>query len=160
VPLDLLRWDYFAEIGYDPAHAQALRDHDLHALADYWKPFEVHAVERMFADYPTGLYEFGASYTVQDDPDLWARIRAAFAPLDHVVLLLPDPDPDEALRVTIARLEAEAAAYGDVMRSELVDLNRHFIESPCNAQLASVTIYTGDKTPEGVADAALAALAA
>lgn len=149
--VDPMRWTYFAEIGYDAEYGKALRASNLHDLAAYWKAFEAHTVERVFDDYHNCIFEFGASYTVQDDPVLWERVKTAFEPFHNVVLMLPDPDPDQALRITIERLEAEAAANGDTMRPELVELNRHFITSPCNAELANFTVFTGGKSPDDIA---------
>jgi hypothetical protein len=139
--LDALRDTYYQEIGYDDAHAQRLRDErGWEARYRYWKPFEAHAVERFLAEHPTGILDFGAGHSVQEDPALFARVRRALAPYRNVVLLLPSPDPDESVRILKGR-------YGGLV-SNGVDFDEHFVRHHANRDLATLVVYTLGKTPE------------
>lgn len=139
--LDAVREDYYREIGYDDAHARRLRDEQgWEARYRYWKPFEMHAVERFLAEHPIGVLDFGAGHSVQEDPALFARLRRALAPYRNVVLLLPSPDPDESVRILKER-------YGGLV-SNGVDFDRHFVTHHSNHDLATLVVHTKGKTPE------------
>src|SRR5579859_4726669 len=137
-PLDKNRWTYYREIGFDEEHARSLVESgSLDAALNYCKPFEVHAVERHLADSQDCVVDFGAGYSVQDDPVLQERIRRALAPHPHVVLLLPCPDADQSI-----------ACLNDRVDENLRALNEHYIRHPANRSLAQAVVYTRGKTPE------------
>lgn len=139
--LDDLRKEYYAEIGYDAELAETIRERDgVWGLYQYWKPFEIHAVERMLTDYPTGILDFGAGHSVYEDKALFERARLALAERPNVILLLPSPDFDETMRI----LNEREPDLPDEVRS----LNEHFVRHPSNHTLATFTVYTRDKTPE------------
>lgn len=153
VSLDVLRWDYYNEIGYDPDEARRRNEADgFWAMYEYWKPFELHAVERVLSSHSDCIIEFGAGHSVYEDPTLFARAQAALAPYKHVILLLPSPDVDESYRVLCAR-DVEAGDDPDPK-----GINRHFLEHPSNASLATHTVYTAGKTPDDVTAELLAHL--
>jgi hypothetical protein len=136
--LDQNRWTYYAEIGYDPGHARRLVDSgDREAVLRYWKPFEVYAVERHVAESRDAVADFGAGYTVQEDPLLHERVRRALAPHPYVVLLLPGPDVEEAI-----------ACLEERVPEELRGLNEYYIRHPGNLALAKAVVYTLGKTPQ------------
>lgn len=147
--LDDLRWDYYAEIGYDREQAQRIRQQaGFAALAAHWKPYGIHAVERVIADYPAGhVIAFGAGASVYDDPARFGRAQAALA--GHlVILLLPSPDIDESVQIMEQRLIAKEPELVEFFTGVIADFNRYFLTHPANSQLADVTIYTGGKTPQ------------
>ncbi len=148
VDLDDLRWDYYAEIGYDATKAQQLQDEGgKTALLLYWKPFEIYSVERLFQDYPSGyVIAFGAGQSVYDDPAQFERAQKALAPYS-VILLLPSPDVDEAVSILNARLLAQEPDTPDDFFITMGAINRNFIIHPSNARLAGHTFYTKDQTP-------------
>jgi energy-coupling factor transporter ATP-binding protein EcfA2 len=147
--LDDLRWSYYAEIGYDPERAQQIRQAGgMWALANYWKPFDIHGVERLLADYPTGhVISFGAGHSYYDDPAMLARAKTALAGFPNVILLLPSPDVDESVRIMKERLRADEPDIGEKGLETIAQINRLFIEHPSNASLATMTVYTAGKTP-------------
>jgi hypothetical protein len=148
-PLDKNRWTYYREIGFDETYARSLVEHDLlDAAMSYCKPFEVHAVERHLAESNNCVIDFGAGYTVQDDPVLHERIRRALAPHGHVVLLLPSPD-----------LEQSVAYLHDRIDETLRALNERYIRHPANRSLARAVVYTLGKTPEETCDDVVRTLA-
>src|SRR5262245_675725 len=107
IDLDNVRWDYFAQIGYDAAKAKEIRQTGgMPALATYWKPFDIYSVECFTRDYPVQhVLAFGAGQSVYDDEAMFQRAQAALAPFPHVILLLPSPDVDESVHITRARLK-------------------------------------------------------
>jgi shikimate kinase len=149
IELDELRWGYKAEIGYDPEKAAQLgREGGYSAVGAYWKPFELHVVERVLQDYPTDhVISFGAGNSVYPDPAMLARAKAALAAFPNVILLLPSPDADESLRITGERFRAIVPDIAEKDFAEVMQINRSFVEHPSNATLATITAYTLGKTP-------------
>ncbi|MFZ0545788.1 MAG: hypothetical protein WAM60_10150 [Candidatus Promineifilaceae bacterium] len=150
--LDDLRWDYFNEIGYDEDEARriATSDAGMLGLLEYWKPFEVHAVERILADHNNCVIDFGAGYTVQKDETLFGRIERALAPYKQVILLLPSPDLDESVSVLNQRMTALLREHNQPEERipDVLKANEEFVRLPHNGRLAKRIIYTNGKTPE------------
>lgn len=150
--LDDLRWDYFNEIGYDDEESRRIvaSEAGFRGLLDYWKPFEVHAVERVLADHDQGVIDFGAGYTVQEDEALFGRVEQALAPYEHVILLLPSPDLDKSMAILNERMEALMREHDQPEERIPIVLqaNEEFVKLPCNGRLAKRVVYTEGKTPE------------
>lgn len=147
--LDSLRWDYFAEIDYDPEHAEGLRrEGGIKARGVYWKPFEIHSLERVLQDYPAGhVLSLGAGNSVYDEPAHVERAQKALAGYPYVIRLLPSAEPGESLRILTARFRALEPECTEDDLKQVVELNRSFVAHPANARLATHTVYTGDKSP-------------
>ena len=147
VALDDVRFAYYAELGYDPAQADRLRrEGGFLALYRYWKPFEVHAVERALAEHRACVFDFGAGHSVYEEPALFARAQRALAPFAYVVLLLPAPDLAESGRVLRERRGGRSVVHGGL------DFDEHFLTHPANGTLATHTVYTAGRTPEAICD--------
>jgi hypothetical protein len=156
VPLDLVRWGYYFAIGFDLAEERRrVRAEGPMARFDYWKPFEADAVERVLADYPDAVIDFGAGPSHFDDhPALFARAAVALRRADHVILLQPSPEPAESLRIIAERLEPDPGDEAVVQA-----LAEVFVRSVSNARLATATVYSGGITPEQTCDAVMAIVA-
>ena len=142
--MDDVRFAYYAEIGYQQDEATRLNHAGgWEALYRYWKPFEVYALERVIADYPGYVIDLGAGHSVYDQPEQQVRAAAALARCDHVVLLLPSPDPAESVRVIKERIgfTPSGKPFDDGFADYLV---RH----PGNPAVATLTVYTSGKTPD------------
>ena len=147
--LDEYRWTYYNEIGYDQEAVDKIQaEKDFLALYRYWKPFEIHAVERVLADCPDGVISFGAGHSVYEDEALLERARHALAPYDNVILILPCEDLDEAATFFKARHLEEARQEGFEVWPDVLELMEHFVRHPSNRSLAKHVIYTQGKTPE------------
>ncbi|MCI0709215.1 MAG: shikimate kinase [Chloroflexi bacterium] len=141
VSMDDVRWDYYDEIGYDRQEELKIREKEgLDGVLRYWKPFEVHAVERLLAEHENCVFDFGAGHTVFEDEELFARVQKALAPYENVILLIPSADHDESIRILKER-DFEGPAFA-------LDFNEHFVRHPSNERLAKHIVYTKDKTPE------------
>jgi shikimate kinase len=149
VEMDELRWKYFEHTGYSKDEAKRI----FHAEGNigvlrYSKPFEAQMVEMVLRDYPEHVIDFGAGHSVYEDENDFARVQAALAPFDNVILVLPSADEEESIRVLNERLAALLAREGIKETVEILELNAQFVRNPGNAKLAKKTIYTEDKTPE------------
>jgi adenylate kinase family enzyme len=140
--LDKHCWDYYAAAGFD----QAIANREYHAggmdaAYAYTVQYYPAAVERILAEYPRHVIDFGAGHTVYRDPALFERVRQALAAIPNVVLLLPSPDPDESLCLLATRGAHPDPAF-------VASVNDWFLRDPSNRRLATMTVYTKDRTPE------------
>lgn len=146
--MDLLRWKYFEEIGYDRGIARERFAQDgFWGLYRYWKPFEAYAVRRILEDFRECIYDFGGSQTVYEDEALFEQVRGLFAPYPHVILLLPSPDIEESIQILHAR--------NTYASEDQWAVNEHFVRHHSNYDLAKYVAYTKDKTPEQTCDEVL-----
>jgi hypothetical protein len=153
--LDDLRWNYYAEIGYDPTFAQQLRrEKGFAALAAYWKPFDIHGVERVVAEHAGSVISFGAGHSYYDDDILFARAKQALAPVKNIVLVLPSPDIEESMQILTDRLRMEMPD----IKGDILDLNELFLRHHSNDDLATMTVYTKGQSPEETREAIIANL--
>lgn len=99
------------------------------------------------------IVEFGGGQSVYEDPKMFAEMKKLVSQFSHVVQLLPSPDKNESLRIIDERvMQRPNASQKDL------DLNRHFLTSPCNEELATTTVYTEGHSPSEVADKIRASL--
>ena len=143
--MDILRWKYFEEFGYDRGIA-----HDKYmsggfwGLYHYWKPFEAYAVKRMLDDFRECIFDFGGSQTVYEDDELFEQVRILFEPYPHVILITPSPDKEESIHIL-----HERNIYAS---EEQWAVNELLVRNHSNYDLAKHIVYTKDKTPEQTAD--------
>ena len=151
--IDNVRRAYYKKVGYDDALASriAASPQGLQGVLRYSKPFEVQMVEQVLADHH-GIIDFGASNSVYDDNDLFARVENALQPYPNVILLLPSLNMDESVEILKNRLIQMLTEAGKEFTDELFELNKYFLKHPSNHQLAKLVIYTEDKTPEKICD--------
>ncbi len=154
--LDDLRWDYFNEIDYDEDEVRRIMTTGggVTEMLAYWKPFEVHAVERVLADYQNCVIDFGAGYTVQEDEALFGRVEQALTPYEFVVLLLPCPDPVESVAKLNERLAKMLREHDqpEELIADVLKINEAYVNHPANGRLAKKTVYTDGKTAEETCD--------
>jgi adenylate kinase family enzyme len=143
--MDLLRWKYFEEIGYDRriAHEKYLQG-GFWSLYHYWKPFEAYTVRRMLEDFEECIFDFGGSQTIYEDDDLFAQVHTLLEPFPHVILLVPSPNADESIQILHAR--------NTYASDEQKAVNEHFVRHHSNYNLAKHIAYTKDRTPKEICD--------
>jgi shikimate kinase len=151
--VDTVRSAYYQNVGYNETFASqiAASEQGIRGVLRYSKPFEAQMVERVLADHH-GIIDFGASNSVYDDKDLFARVENALAPYPNVILLLPSPDMDESVEILQNQLTRMLIEAGKEFTDELFELNKYFVKHPSNHQLAKLVIYTKDKTPENICE--------
>jgi shikimate kinase len=82
VSVDAVCSGYYAEVSADQAVAERPEPADgMRAAHQAWKPLEAYAVERILADYQRAVIDLGGGHFVQEDQTLFARVRAALAPV-------------------------------------------------------------------------------
>ena len=151
--VDQVREYYYQKVGYDPTFAAriAASDQGIQGVLRYSNPFEAQMVQEILADYH-GVIDFGASNTVYEDKDLFARVENALVSYHNVILLLPSPDLEESDELLKRRLTQMLTGAGKEFTDELFELNEYFVRHPSNHRLAKLVIYTKGKTPEEICD--------
>ncbi len=140
VSLDAIRLNYYKEIGFDEALAGEIRQKGgFMAFMYYRELFSAYAVERMLAEHAGCVFDFGAGIFESDE--MFRRVQQALADYPNVVLILPTSDLEESLRI-LAERDANPP------RDLSFDLLRHFLTHHTYYDLAKVTVYTADKTPQ------------
>ncbi len=145
VSLDEVRWNYYAEIGYDADLAKQIRTQGgFLAMLYYRRLFDAYSVERVIGDYPQSVIDCGAGIGPFENTDHLKRIQSLFQPLPNIFLLLPSPNIDDSLQILRQR---DVNPPADLT----FDINAHFINHPGYQLLSKHTIYTKNTTPEATA---------
>ena len=97
-------------------------------------------LERVKKDGTYGIVDFGAGHSVYDDREIFERIKSMLKPFKNIVLLLPDKDEEKSLNIMKSR------STGDIRD------NKKFFESPCNKELATITVYGNNRQPLEIAE--------
>jgi shikimate kinase len=145
--MDDRRWAYYAEVGYDDTLCERIHaDEGLWGVFRYWRPYELHAVERLLGEHAECrqgcVIDMGAGHSVYEDDAHFARAAGAMSPFT-VVLLLPSPDEEDSIRI----LNERTGLTGDQ-----AEMNAFFVRHRSNRDLATNTVYTGERRPDEVCD--------
>ena len=144
ISLDLIRWRYYEEIGYDAELAQRIRRQGgFLALALYWQLFDVHSVERVLAEHENCVIDFGAGVGVYESGEQFERVSRALVPYRNLFLLLPSPDLTRSQQIL---QERDPNPPSDLN----FDFNEHFLTHHGYYDLAKYTVYTEGKTPSEI----------
>ena len=151
VSLDDVRWDYYKEVGWSKeTEGEYRKTEGVTGVIRYWRQFDAHAVERVLADHPGCVIDFGAGHSVYDDAAAFARAQAALEPIANVVFLVPTGDADESFQILADR---------DSIKSGGIDGNLYFLRAPEIRALATQVVITEGRTPEQTGDDILVAIA-
>lgn len=147
ISLEDSRDKYYNEIGYDKKYALKLKKEEGYlARYKYWKKFESYHVSNFLKTIKKpAIIKFQASETVYEEQELFNTVKEEISKFKNVVLLLPDIDlQDSWIKIN---------KNGKVpVGSDLSKLNWHLISSPCNTNLATITICICGRKSEEVAD--------
>jgi hypothetical protein len=105
-------------------------------------------VERVLADAPQAIVDFGAGHSVYEDATLLGRVHRALAPYPNVILLMPSADVGESVALLNGRLAALLEREVGTVDPAVLAMNEHFVVHPSNYQLAKQVVFTRDKTPK------------
>ncbi|MBT3982353.1 MAG: AAA family ATPase [Bacteriovoracaceae bacterium] len=141
VPMDRLRWYYYYKKGFSLEKEQILDSFS--EMLEYWKPFEVDAVEGIIGEFPESIIDFGAGHSYFTDPDQFNYVSELLREIPNVFLILPCEDKKRSLEIFNERLEKRRKEKLDETN---ITANKNFIEHPSNYRLAKHIIYTEGKS--------------
>ena len=144
ISMDDVRDDYYRDLGYDANTAKLLYEKDGAASVwCYFKAFDPYSVERILEDYRGYIIDMGGGSTVHEHEDQLQRVKRALGPYRNVILLLPYEDREASLSFLDKR-----TGWGDKNRN----INRTLLNHPSNYELATITIYTAERSPDNIAE--------
>ena len=146
IPMDRMRWYYYLKDGFSIEMEQSLPT--FKEMMAYWKPFEVKAVQRIVAEFPEAIIDFGAGHSYFPEEAQFKEVEIALAPVKNVFLLLPSENKEESLSICNERLQEKVKR--DLDPTE-VEANRNFIFHRSNYDLAKKIFYTKGVSPEETA---------
>ena len=152
VPMDWIRWYYYFQ--QDFRISIASQQETFEDKVNYWKTFDIEAVERIITEFGDSIIDFGAGHSYYPEENELEHVKNLLAGFPNVFLLLPSADNEETLAICEARLRSK---WPDVDQDYL-DFNRKFVEHKSNHVLAKHIVYTKDKTPEEVVEEVLSML--
>ncbi|MFI7424964.1 shikimate kinase [Nonomuraea sp. NPDC049684] len=146
VDIDAIGAGYYAETGWDMDRLRArIRAVGRVAAEREWEPARAHAVERAVADHPDAIVALGAGHSHYTRPELFLRVRAALAAVEHVVLVLPCADEERS--VEVLRRRSLAAKGTDWISADGHDFLAEWVRAPGNRTLATTVLHTAGHTP-------------
>lgn len=86
-----------------------------------------------------GIVDFGAGHSVYDNILIFEDVKEMLQSFQNIILLLPSQNEQEALEIMKQR------STGDTRN------NQKFFESPCNKELATMTVYENGRQPSEIA---------
>ena len=155
VDLDDVAEPYYEEVGHgrDRLHEIGAARGDLGAYL-WWQEAHPHAVRRVLEDHPGAVIALGAGHTTYADASRFEEVRQLLEPHDVVLLL---PGPDHAASLTLLRDRAMRLNGMDWIMDG-VDVLEQWVTGDQNRALATVTVHTGDRSPEAIAAEIVTAL--
>ncbi len=153
VPMDRVRWYYYFKDGF--TLEEELSQPSFKEVMEYWKPFEVKAVQRIISEFSDAIIDFGAGHSYFPDPNQFETVETILSPFPNIFLLLPTPDPARSLEICNERLKLRKNKPLDETE---ITANRAFIEHESNRKLAKHILFTDGKSAETSAREILALL--
>ena len=148
---------YYLEAGWSVERFRSveLRSGLLEAYRDGEQAM-VFALEQVLGNHRGCVFSLGAAHTHFVTRAIIERARQILAPFEHVVLLLPSPDP--ARSVAILRDRCRAVGLHS-WRDAGCDLIERWVTDDCNREFATLTVHTEGQDAEGTRDEIMSALA-
>ena len=111
-----------------------------------FKEFEFFLTATVLTNLPEPMViDFGAGHSIYEDEIMFLEMQSLISRFSNVVLLMPSEDKEESIAILNERKGIESGSNKDID-------NRHFVNMPSNYELATITEYTKDKTPEEIAE--------
>jgi len=144
VSMDKLRWEYYQEKDWSEEQQNSIGDKEgFSGVYQYWKQYDVHAVERLLEDHKNCVIDFGAGHSIYENSSDFVRVSELMAPYENVVLLLPSPDLDES--ISILRDRRATTIDG-------VEITEFLVTHPSSRELADFTVFTEHQSPSDIMD--------
>lgn len=117
-----------------------------------FKDFEFYLTSSVLTSMQVpSIIDFGAGHSIYENPIMFYEMQKLIGKFKNVELILPCENRDEALKIVNERLLSRNAKN----QQDAIDINKHFVESPCNYELATDIIYTQNMTQDEIANAIL-----
>lgn len=156
--LDAVHAQYLVEAGFDPAKAQTLLENEgFPSFFKYRRRFYLSMLERHLKEHRNCVIDLGAGHSVYWENNELEQAQKILASYQNVILILPSPNLDESLAILRQRYnqdqDQDRLDWLERMRQGIgFDIDEHFLRHPSNFELAKLTVYTKNETPEQTRD--------
>ncbi|MFD1672404.1 AAA family ATPase [Agrilactobacillus yilanensis] len=135
--LDTARSQYFIKYGYDPRQAeQYIRQNNMIALFQYWKPFAIQAIQEIMPAKNDCLFDLGASFIVSPTVAEIAELQnLAKVNNTKLILVLPSDNLEISKRVL-----TKQGIYNE--------LTEHFLDNYEHYQITDHIFFTDGYTTD------------
>lgn len=113
-----------------------------------FKEFEFYLTSSVLTSInePT-IIDFGGGHSVYENPIMFYEMKKLIKKFKNTFLMLPSKDLNESLRILNERLSSRKSNIDNAS-----SVNKYFLESKCNYELASYIIHTKDMKVEEIAN--------
>lgn len=146
VPMDFICWYYYFKQGYSLEEEDALESKK--EVTRYLRRFQLNALENAVKDFPECIIDFGAGHSFYEDQERLDRAKKALHQNPNVFLLLPHKDPKVCEKICFERLKERK---NEKYARKTLEMNKLFIYSQSNKELAKHIIESGEMTAEETA---------
>ena len=87
------------------------------------------------------VVDFGAGHSVYESPIMFYEMSKLIKKFNNVIYLIPSESKEESISLLEERIKLRNPGNIDKKLND----NKHFINMPCNENLATTTIYTNNK---------------
>ena len=150
ISLDNIANKYYETVGFNRSQFEKTKNkHGFLEAYRQLKPFEAYAAKQILKDYPDCIIDFGAGHSYYEDKSLFESVKQVASGYLNIILLLPSPNLDRSVLILRQR---SIQQRGQNWIFDGCDFIEHWVKGSCNQNLATMTIYTEDKTPEETRD--------
>lgn len=131
-----------ASVGYDiERYKRMWKENGLLDAYEYRRSFYDRLVPLFLASHDHGVLDLGGGHPIVPDQAKQEVIRKAFAPYEHIFLLMPTPDPNESIKILRKRNQ---------LADDEPDLNTLYFKNGNTVfwEIAKFPVYTEGKTPK------------
>ena len=116
---------------------------------DYQKKYELELANRILSGInEPSIIDFGAGHSVYENPEMFEELKKTLDYFRNVVLILPSSNMAESINILNERRKFSIMSESDKE-------NWRFLTFKGNEELATIIVYTNNKTPEDVSNEVL-----
>lgn len=90
------------------------------------------------------IIDFGAGHSIYENPIMFYEFKRLISKFANIVYMIPSKDKEESIKILNEKL-----TYRNPDERVLND-NKHFVNMHCNDEVATIKIYTKDKSSEDI----------
>ena len=148
--LDVEQLPFPSDSNYDANHVNRLyQTEGIRGVWRYQQPFIANHFEQILQAGQASIIDLGAGHAVFENENDLSRVAGIVAPYPHIYHLQPTADKEESIRILKERPRSTINGK---------DTNLYLIEHPAYREMATITLYTNDQTPEETCEQLIAIL--
>lgn len=116
-------------------------------MFESFKEFEFYLTSSLLTSLKEpSIIDFGAGHSVYENSIMFNKMKELISKFKNVELILPSENLEESLQIINERMKLR---NGNRPNNDF-ETNKHFLQSPCNYELATNIIYTKNMLPDEI----------